>query len=321
MKDRTFLLTLFGAALTMLGVIAVTPLIPGTTTAPDAVWADGLYRQKIHALNQLPAGRIYTVSGSSSLFSLDTQVLSQAVGKPVVNLGTHAGLGLNYIVDRAERQMRPGDTIIFTPEYPILQQPADPNQITLAFVAFFDRSYIASRPLAERTHFYLGYGFPDAIWETLKILHGGASTGLVEAGITIDSLGNARGNSVAKSFEDTRGFAPVGVPLPISTDAIATLREFAARAKKRHVQIISFPTSLVHLPGWDTPRQQELRRQTRSTLQALGLNPRGNDQTGWIEPAGIYDAAFHANDVGRAAYTRRITVLLCAQMICAHPPH
>ena len=206
MRSPTFLFVLLLSALATLGLIFLLPLAPGIKTDPSAPWVDGLYQQKIAALRALHGGRIYVVSGSSSFFSLDTKVLSQAAGRPVINLATHAGLGLPYLLDRAEREMRPGDTIIFTPEYPLLELPVTPNQLVIDYVTFFDRAYIASRPLAEQAHFYLGYGFMDAIVETLKVIRTGKQVGRPD--LTTDALGNARGNTVALSVKDDAEFAP-----------------------------------------------------------------------------------------------------------------
>jgi hypothetical protein len=318
MQNRHFLLVLLVSALATLGLIVLLPLVPGIKTDPSAPWIDGLYKEKVAALNRLHGNRIYVVSGSSSLFSLDTKVLSQAVGKPVVNLATHAGLGLPYILDRAERQMQPGDTIIFTPEYPLLELPATPNQLVIDYVTFFDRSYIASRPLVERAHFYLGYGFLDAIVETLKVIRTGKQMGRPD--LTTDELGNARGNTVALSVKDNAEFAPGGAPVPISPDELDVMRKFAARAREKHVSLLAFPIALIHLPGYEAPSQRALRRQIRATFQDLGMTVRGDDSTGWVEPGGIYDSAVHANDAGRAAYTARIAVLLCQEIRCANPP-
>jgi hypothetical protein len=318
MRNGTFILTLFASAIATLVFIAAAPQIPGLKTDPAAAWTNGLYRPKLAALHQLSGSRVYVVSGSSSLFSLDTKVLSGIVGQPVVNLATHAGLGLTYILDRAEREIQPGDVIIFTPEYELLEQPATPNQLTLAYVAFFDRRYIASRPLTEESHFYLGYGFPDSILETLKTIRTGVQVGRPD--LTFDDLGNARGNTVAKSAKDKTEFAPHGPAPAISQDARAALRKFAQTARERHAKIIAFPAALIHLPGWDAPAERALRRDARSLFRQLGMVSLGSDQTGWVEPNGIYDSLYHANDVGRTAYTAKIARLLCREIHCAHPP-
>jgi hypothetical protein len=319
MQTRNFILVLLVSALTTLGFIVFLPLVPWMKTDPSGPWVDGLYKYKIAALHELHGNRIYVVSGSSSFFSLDTKVLSQAVGRPVINLATHAGLGLTYLLDRAAREMQPGDTIIFTPEYPILEQPADPNQLIIDYVTFFDRPYIASRPLVEQIHFYLGYGFVDSIVETLKAVRTGAQVGRPD--LTVDDLGNARGNTVALSVKDKTEFAPTGEPVPVSQDALVALQKFAAQAHEKHATILAFPVDMIHLPGWDTQAERALRQRVRSTFRDLGMTTRGDDQTGWVEPDGIYDSAVHANDAGRAVYTRRIAVLLCQEIRCAHPPH
>ena len=318
MQITRFLIVLFLSSLATLALIVLAPLVPGMKTDPSAPWIDGLYKQKIAALRALHGNRIYVVSGSSSLFSLDTGVLSHAAGKPVINLATHAGLELPYILDRAERQMQPGDTIIFTPEYPLMVLPVEPNQLIIDYVTFFDRGYIASRPLGEQAHFYLGYGFVDSIVETLKTIRTGKQVGRDD--LTIDALGNARGNTVALSVKDKSEFAPHGQPSPVSPDEVAVLRKFAAMAREKHATILAFPPALIHLPGYETQGQRAQRQRVRATFRDLGMTVRGGDQDGWVEPDGIYDSGSHANDAGRAAYTARIAVLLCQEIRCANPP-
>lgn len=318
MQNLRFLVVLLVSALATLALIAMAPLVPGMKTDPSSPWIDGLYRQKIAALRALPDQRIYVVSGSSSLFSLDTKVLSHAVGRPVINLATHAGLELPYILNRAERQMQPGDTIIFTPEYPLMGLAVEPGQLVIDYVAFFDRGYIASRPLGEQVHFYLGYGFLDSIVETLKTIRTGRQVGRDD--LTIDALGNARGNTVALSVKDKREFAPHGAPAPISPGEVAELRKFADMARQKHVTILALPPALIHLPGYETQAQKASRAHVRAVFRDLGMTVRGGDADGWIEPDGIYDSGSHANDAGRAIYTARIARLLCREMRCANPP-
>jgi hypothetical protein len=318
MQIPRFLLVLFLSALATMALIVLAPVVPGMKTDPSAPWIDGLYRQKIAALRALHGNRIYVVSGSSSLFSLDTKVLARAAGKPVINLATHAGLELPYILDRAERQMQPGDTIIFTPEYPLMVLPVEPNQLIIDYVTFFDRGYIASRPLGEQAHFYLGYGFLDSVVETLKTIRTGKQVGRDD--LTIDELGNARGNTVALSVKDKSEFAPHGEPSSVSPDEVAVLRKFVATARTWHVTILAFPSAQIHLPGFETPGQRAMRQHIRATFRDLGMTVRGDDQDGWVEPDGIYDSGSHANDAGRAAYTARIAVLLCQEIRCANPP-
>ena len=318
MQIPRFLLVLFLSALITLALIALAPLVPGMKTDPSAPWIDGLYKQKIAALRALQGNRIYVVSGSSSLFSLDTKVLSQAAGKPVINLATHAGLELPYLLDRAERQMQPGDTIIFTPEYPLMVLPVQPNQLIINYVTFFDRGYIATRPLGEQVHFYLGYGFVDSIVETLKTIRTGKQVGRDD--LTIDALGNARGNTVALSVKDKSEFAPRGEPSPVSPDEVAVLRKFVAAARANQVTILALPPAQIHLPGFETQGQRAMRQHIRATFRDLGMTVRGSDRDGWVEPDGIYDSGAHANDAGRAAYTHRIAILLCREIVCANPP-
>lgn len=75
------------------------------------------YDAKWTAQSRIGSPRILLVGGSSWLFGVDSRRLQQAVGLPVYDLGLQIGLGLPYFLSVAEAAARPGDILLFTPEY------------------------------------------------------------------------------------------------------------------------------------------------------------------------------------------------------------
>lgn len=80
------------------------------------------HRLKMEALDSLAAAspatpRIIFVGGSNLAFGLDCQKIEEATGRPVVNAGTHAAIGLRFVADEVISRLRPGDTVVFMPEY------------------------------------------------------------------------------------------------------------------------------------------------------------------------------------------------------------
>ncbi|MCC6579329.1 MAG: hypothetical protein IT440_02730 [Phycisphaeraceae bacterium] len=76
-------------------------------------------RDKQALLDRTPSPRILLVGGSHVAFGTDSPTLEKATGLPVVNLGLHAGLGLNFILAQAEQAIRSGDVVVVCPVYTV----------------------------------------------------------------------------------------------------------------------------------------------------------------------------------------------------------
>lgn len=71
-----------------------------------------------HALlDATPPGRILFVGGSNVTFGMDSPRVSEALGRPAINLSLHAALGLLFMLEEATAVARPGDVIVLSPEY------------------------------------------------------------------------------------------------------------------------------------------------------------------------------------------------------------
>ncbi|MBE9009078.1 hypothetical protein IQ250_02530 [Pseudanabaenaceae cyanobacterium LEGE 13415] len=110
----------------------------GIGTAVNAVfnqtevnWLVSIYRQKKALSEQIQAPRrILLVGGSATHFGVNAAQIEQNLKMPVVNLGLHAGLGLDAICAIAKEQVRPGDLVVLLPEYRILANPdGDHNKV------------------------------------------------------------------------------------------------------------------------------------------------------------------------------------------------
>lgn len=63
--------------------------------------------------------KILIISGSNSLFGVDTEKMSKVLKYPVVNFGVHAGLELDYIFYDAKKSIRDNDIVVLPIEYSI----------------------------------------------------------------------------------------------------------------------------------------------------------------------------------------------------------
>jgi hypothetical protein len=310
-----FLIAFLASTLLCLAGIALLPLTRLASPGAEVAWAASLYRDKDQMAAQAGANRILAVGGSGTLFSLDTQTLSRRMGLPVINYGSHAGLGLAYILDRAARNLRAGDVVLLTPEHELLQEGGAPNQLAISFATFYDRDYVMAQPLKQRLSYLLGYGAIPALTEGVKTLARGPAGG--RADIHLDVLGNARGNTVEAGRKITLTVAPpVEPPRPVSADARAALARFAAAARAKKIRVIALPPALLDDPGYASPTYRAFGEEEKRLFAQLGMDTLGEFKDGLLPPQEMYDSAYHANDLGRARYTARIAELICGRLVC-----
>ena len=72
---------------------------------------------KHQRLSSLCSPKVILVGGSNLPFGVKSQSIEDAVGLPVVNMGLHAGLGMDFILSEVEKDIHEGDVVIVSLEY------------------------------------------------------------------------------------------------------------------------------------------------------------------------------------------------------------
>jgi hypothetical protein len=113
-------------------------------------WIHDAYRIKDAAVFSITAPKVVLVSGSNIMFGVNSESLSAFWGKPVVNYGVHAGLGLAYNLERSKRVLTAGDIAILPLEYEFFQEQNDYTETLLVQMASNDPDYYYALPLYEK---------------------------------------------------------------------------------------------------------------------------------------------------------------------------
>jgi hypothetical protein len=113
-----FLAYLFGRILLDTIILLKTDRMVGT-----ADWLDVMLKKKAEMVSQTePNGRrILIVSGSNALLGISAKNIAQTTGVKTINLGSHAGLGGEYILNWAEKFIRKDDIILMPLEYDLYE--------------------------------------------------------------------------------------------------------------------------------------------------------------------------------------------------------
>ena len=84
-------------------------------------WLRTMYFQKIARAEEIKENRRLLITGGSGAhYTINSDIIEQGLGLPVVNLGLDGPIGLNVILPSIIDQVRPGDTVLLIPEYLLL---------------------------------------------------------------------------------------------------------------------------------------------------------------------------------------------------------
>jgi len=76
----------------------------------------GEFEKKVDRLYETEGEKIVVIGGSSLAFGLDAKLLSETLGKPVINFGLYATLGTKVMMDYAKDAIGEGDIVVIAPE-------------------------------------------------------------------------------------------------------------------------------------------------------------------------------------------------------------
>ncbi|WP_157687510.1 hypothetical protein [Pedobacter psychrophilus] len=79
----------------------------------------GAMIDKHRRLNEIDSNRLILIGGSNLAFGLNSQLIVEKLNVNVINMGLHAALGLEFMLNEVKPSIKKGDIIVLCLEYPI----------------------------------------------------------------------------------------------------------------------------------------------------------------------------------------------------------
>ncbi|WNZ43980.1 hypothetical protein Q2T42_19290 [Leptolyngbya boryana CZ1] len=105
--------------------------------------------EKHHRLETVSSPRLILVGGSSVAFGINSPDLQARLPYQVINMGIHAGLGAEFMLNEVKSSVKSGDVIVISLEYETFDKfPPDPKQVIDSIearkenIAFLPLSYV-----------------------------------------------------------------------------------------------------------------------------------------------------------------------------------
>lgn len=111
-------------------------MIRGQTGNPTKMsqWIFDAYEKKEKIARSIKGRKIVIVAGSNALFGVDSRMLSDAYGLPVINDSVNAGIELPTILYLAKRVIGSGDVVIVPLEYPMYSYEGKPGMQMIDYI-------------------------------------------------------------------------------------------------------------------------------------------------------------------------------------------
>ncbi|ACK64185.1 conserved hypothetical protein [Rippkaea orientalis PCC 8801] len=140
-------------------------------------WLRAMYLEKLALAAQVQTTpRLIILGGSGAHHSINSQVLQEKLGIPVLNMGLDGPVGLNVILPSILKTVRPGDIVLLIPEDLILLDEDGLLDRSAPFGIAIGEPGLGGVPLKELVHTFWMQGVP-----TLRAI-AKSSVDLVEKG-------------------------------------------------------------------------------------------------------------------------------------------
>lgn len=292
---------------------------------PEARWMAEAYAIKRARAQSLPSPKIVVLAGSSALFSIDSGLLETAWGRPVVNLGVNAALGLDYLLRTAEPYLKPGDLVLMPLEYPLYQGDGKLNAQLIDHVIGQDLRYWHSLAWSERLRFIV-QSSPARLLAGLRRPTDPRPPGTgLYGGNALDERGDHRRNDWA--LLDPAERAAVAAAHAAARAKRHTyghqdrpdapgwrrLQAFHQRLRAQNITLWLVPPALMDQPSY---HQDPIERRYYQTLpervRALGIPFFGAPESFMYPPEDFFDTPYHLTAAARTRHTQALIAQLPA---------
>ena len=287
--------------------LSLAVLIPFGAFLGVAAFAKPVYGQtflgelapKYERLNAIDEPKVIVVGGSSVAFGLDSALLEQHVGMPVVNFGLYATLGTKIMIDLSKANINEGDIVVLAPEM-------DAQTLSLYFNAEaalqgMESDWNMLRYIDKDDHSDLIGGLYEYITSKVKYLREGL---LDPAGVYNRDSFNEYGdivyarphNTMLLGYDPTKSIELTGELF--DQEFIDYVNEYTAYCEKKGATVyFSFcPMNETALSSANT--EESIFEFYKYLYENLDCEVIGNVNDYIIEENYFYDSNFHLNDSG-----------------------
>lgn len=267
---------------------------------------------KHRALQRAASPKIVLIGGSNVAFSVDSRELASSAGRPVVNMGIQAGIGLNFMLREVEPNLARGDVVVLIPEYQHFFTTTYGESELISVLRFYPPAwrYVLTLPQLRNVLLWFPFYARERAIELLKRPVGKIHPDSVYRRSRFNAQGDMDLHLVSSpsNFAKVRLFVGRPQDYQLNQQARELIEQFTARNASKGVRIyMLYPSIPDGLYGDWASNLEILDRELRKSGR-LHILDRPQDA---VLPADdFFDTAYHLTSAGRAVRTSYIIARL-----------
>lgn len=280
--------------------------VPTENTRYLAEWID----KKVNYAHSIQDKKLIIVSGSNTLFGIDAERIEKECKIPTVNMGTHGGLGLKYILNHAKSLINDGDIVLLPLEYDFYVNAESFSGEFLDYVISRDPDYFRNKDLREKLLFIYST-------DPLHILHGlkarlfpdGRNMRNPYDSKYLNRNGDMTNNNYENKLDDEillrrAANSPFQGEKGMSEESARVLAEFIAFCREKNSIVLAAYPSYLHANKQFASDDLKTLAQIREFYDAHGAPVLGRYDD--YEADDFYDTRYHLNSAGKEKRTARL---------------
>lgn len=278
-------------------------------------WVYEIYTIKSNIAKKIKEPKLIVVAGSNALFGISCKMIYEETGVNCVNGGTHAGVGIDYMLSRARDWVKPGDLVLLPLEYYHYKHDGKPRTTEIDLVFSRDPSYFNSVNLITKFYFISGISFkrllrgisakftPNPPWKSFY-----DAKNLNEYG---DETSNREAEMTEKLRKKVARSWPHGLERYIkSSQGMRSISKFVDWCRQNNIQVIAMWPNTIWFDVYREARQQEFFQSIEDFYQRIGVKLLGKPEDFMYDKSMFYDSNDHLHDRGVRLRTKQLIELL-----------
>jgi hypothetical protein len=99
----------------------------------ESQWIAAIQEKKRNAIG-VPGRKVIFVGGSATLFGVSARTAREQLNSTCINMGSHAGLGMSFLLREASLNAKAGDLIVLSIEYDLWRKDQRPSETLVSYL-------------------------------------------------------------------------------------------------------------------------------------------------------------------------------------------
>lgn len=280
-------------------------------------WCWDINQRKQELADKAGSPKLLLIGGSATLFGLSAKEIQAQTGCPTVNMGTHAALGPEYILDLSRNAAKPGDTVLLAFEYEVytpfvqLRGGEWTDKLYYDYIFARDPDFFRSWPVDKQIRTAM-------MISTSRLKEGFKNRGRILNPVDGPIYSVYRLNKYGDQTGNTADKRPAGEPwmklrsenlvrgVVAGHGGLRLLEEYLSWARRNNVRVLAtFPT-ICYRDEYDGPKAAGLEAAIRGFFESRQVPVLGTAREAMLPPTLFFDTLYHPTEEGARERTRRL---------------